>query len=106
MLDFEGRETLLWAWWGWMAVLGLGMGLLAALSQGAGRVFMKTLAVPVVIVALRLLLPGLYPAKNSAPYAVLDYAIIAVTGLIGDYLLGLKLGRHDRAGFRSDSVGH
>ncbi|HZP81557.1 MAG TPA: hypothetical protein VFB21_07970 [Chthonomonadaceae bacterium] len=97
---------LIWPWWGKMFVLGLGVGCLGAWSTGAGRVFMKTLAVPLLLATTRLLWPDLYPIKNTPLYLFIDLLILAVGALIGDYVLGLKLGRHDRSGYREDSVGH
>lgn len=97
---------MLWLWWSGMAAVGLALGCLGAWSVGAARVFMKTLAVPLTLAASRLLFPRWYPLKNSPFYVLIDYLLIACFGLISDYCLGLYLGRHDRAGFRSDSVGH
>lgn len=97
---------MLWSWWAAMLMAGFVVGCIGAWATDARRVFMKTLAVPLVLVASRLLWPDLYPAKNAPLYVFLDFVILAVAALIGDYLLGLKLGRHGRDGYRSDSVGH
>ena len=103
----EGKEKeMIWPWWGAMVVVGLIVGCVGAWTQGIKRVFMKTLAVPLVLLLSRLLLPGLYPLKNTPTYLFLDFILIAISALSSDYFLGLKLGRHDRAGYRSDSVGH
>lgn len=97
---------MIWQWWGWMVVVGVVIGSVGAWSVNAARVFMKTLAVPLVLLFTRLALPNIYPAKNAPPYILIDFLIIAVVGFVTDYFVGLKLGRHDRAGYRSDSVGH
>jgi hypothetical protein len=95
-----------WDWWGAMFVAGLVVGCIGAWTTGAARVFMKTLAVPLLILASRLAFPNVFPVKNTPLYVFLDFLIVAVGALIGDYFLGLKLGRNDRSGYRSDSVGH
>src|SRR5579871_3841453 len=96
------EAILIWPWWGAMFGVGLGVGCLGAWSQNAVRVFMKTLAVPLIVLLSRLALPHLYPIKGSGLYVVIDFVIIAVAALIADYFLGLKLGRHDKRGYRSD----
>lgn len=94
----------MWIWWGQMALLGFGLGAVAAWSQNALRVFMKTLAVPLVLVIARLLAPA--SVHGGAGYIFADFVILSLAALVGDYLIGLKLGRNDREGFRHDSVGH
>jgi hypothetical protein len=89
-----------------MLLLGLAVGGVGAWSTGAGRVFMKTLAVPLIVVLTRVAWPALYPIKNTPLYAFLDFLLLAIGAFLGDYFLGLKLGRHGRDGFRGDSVGH
>ena len=97
---------MIWSWWLAMAGVGIVAGCVGAWAQQGARVFMKTLAVPVILVLSRLLFPNLYPFKNGPGYVLIDFLIIAVTGLAADYVVGLRLGRHDRGGYRSDSVGH
>lgn len=97
---------MIWMWWGGMFITGLVVGAFAAWTTDAARVFMKTLAVPLILLLTRLALPDVFPIKNSPGYAFIDFVIIAVAALIADYSVGLKLGRNDRAGFREDSVGH
>jgi hypothetical protein len=97
---------MLWSWWGAMFALGLVVGCVGAWTTRAARVFMKTLAVPLVLLLTRLLFFNVSPIKNTPLYVFIDFVILASSGLLADYLLGLKLGRHDRHGFREDSVGH
>lgn len=97
---------MIWMWWSGMFVVGLLIGAIAAWTTDAGRVFMKTLAVPLVLILTRLVWPDVYPIKNAPLYVFLDFLIIAIAALITDYAVGLKLGRNDRAGYRHDSVGH
>lgn len=97
---------MIWEWWGVMVITGLVVGAIAAWTTDVARVFMKTLSIPVVLIASRLLWPALYPVKNTPGYVFLDLIILAVTALIADYAVGYKLGRNDRAGYREDSVGH
>ena len=94
----------MWIWWGQMALVGLCLGAVAAWSQNALRVFMKTLAIPLVLLIARLLAPP--SVRGGAGYIFADFVIISLSALVADYLLGLKLGRNDREGFRHDSVGH
>ena len=94
----------MWIWWGQMALVGLCLGGVAAWSQNALRVFMKTLAIPLVLLVARLLAPA--SVRGGAWYIFADFVIISLSALLADYLLGLKLGRNDREGFRHDSVGH
>jgi hypothetical protein len=96
---------MLWTWWLEMVCVGLILGCIGAWTMNAARVFMKTLAVPIALVLTRFF----FPLKGSPyyfAYLCLDLFLIASFGLLGDYLLGLKLGRHDRAGYRDDAVGH
>lgn len=97
---------MLWSWW--IAICGVGfcVGCIGAWSRNATRVFMKTLAIPLILGLSRLFWPNLYPIKNSPVYVFIDFVLLAVMALLGDYLVGLKLGRHDRQGYRSESVGH
>ena len=95
---------MMWMWWGQMALAGLCLGGVAAWSQNALRVFMKTLAAPLLLLALRMLAPA--SVKNGAIYIFADFVILSLAALLGDYLVGWKLGRSDREGFRRDSVGH
>lgn len=97
---------MIWGWWGAMVVLGLILGSFGAWTRQAARVFMKTLAIPLGLVIAHVATPGLYPFKNQPHYLFIDILLIATAALIADYLVGRKLGRHDRAGFREDSVGH
>ncbi len=97
---------MIWQWWGAMFVTGLVVGCIGAWTTQAARVFMKTLAVPLLLILTRVALPNVYPVKTAPQYWLADFVLIAVGGVIGDYFLGLKLGRNDRAGFRTDSVGH
>lgn len=96
---------MLWIWWLEMMAVGLVLGCIGAWTTNAARVFMKTLAVPLVLVLTRIA----FPLKGSPYYFLylaVDLFLIASFALLGDYLLGLKLGRHDRAGYREDAVGH
>ena len=95
---------MMWMWWGQMLLVGLCLGGVAAWSQNAPRVFMKTLAIPLTLVVARLLAPA--GVRGGAGYIFADFVLLSVAALVGDYLLGLKLGRNDREGFRHDSVGH
>ena len=93
---------MIWPWWALMAIMGLMLGAFAAWTSGAARVFMQTLAIPAALVVTRLA----FPRKDSPYYLVyllLDLAIVAMTAYAGDYLLGLRLGRNDRGGYRKDS---
>ena len=93
------------SWWALMGLMGLLMGAFAAWSLGAMRVFMQTIALPLAILVTRLAFP-LKDSKWYLGYVVLDLVIVYVAAFIGDYLLGLGLGRSDREGFRKDPVGH
>lgn len=95
---------MMWYWWGQMLLVGLCLGGVAAWSQNAPRVFMKTLAIPLTLVIARLLAPP--TVKGGPGYIFADFVLLSLAALVGDYLLGLKLGRNDREGFRHDSVGH
>ncbi len=97
---------MIWGWWGGLFTVGLLVGFLGAWSSGGARVFVKTLAIPLILGFTRLAMPNTAPVKNSMGYLFVDFAIMAVAALLGDYALGLKLGRHDRTGHRGDSVGH
>lgn len=100
---------MLWSWWLGMFIAGLVIGCLSAWSTGYPRVFMRTLAGPLLILGARLAWPNLFPVTNSPLYVFyvfVDFVIVAVAALTGDYFLGLKLGRHGRDGYRADSVGH
>ena len=92
----------------WTIVLGVGfvVGCIGAWTTNAARVFIKTLGVPIVVVAMRYALPGLAPSWNNYGLLFFDLVLLGIAAFVGDYLLGLKLGRHDRAGYREDSVGH
>jgi len=88
-----------------MGLMGFSLGAIAAWTTGAKRVFMHTLAVPIAIVISRVA----FPLKEShwyVAYVVADFAIVYLAAFIGDYLMGLRLGRNDRGGYRNDSVGH
>jgi hypothetical protein len=97
---------MIWTWWAGMLITGFVVGAIAAWTMDAARVFMKTLAIPLVLVASRLLWPTLFPIKNTPGYVFIDLLILAMAALVADYAIGLKLGRNDRAGYREDSVGH
>ena len=97
---------MIWAWWGAMALTGLLLGCFGAWSTHAVRVFMKTLAIPLVLLITRLALPQVFPVKSAPLYVFIDLILLAVTAFGADYVVGLALGRHDRSGYRSDSVGH
>ena len=96
----------LYAWWLILIGTGLLVGALGAWTTQAARVFMKTLGVPLVLVVMHLLLPPNFPARTNIWLILLDIVLFAPFALLGDYIVGLLLGRHDRAGYRSDSVGH
>lgn len=93
-------------WWAIMLVAGALVGCIGAWTTQAARVFMKTLAVPLALLGMHLLLPPDFPARANIWLLLLDVLLFAGAALVGDYILGRRLGRHDRAGFRSDSVGH
>ena len=95
---------MLWSWWAAMGLVGLVIGFAAAWSQSAWRVFWKTIAAPVVLLASRLLWPE--TTRNTPLLVFTDFVILSLAALLGDYLLGLRLGRNDRAGYRHDKVGH
>src|SRR5438270_14059010 len=97
---------MIWPWWGAMCLVGILVGCIGAWTTGGSRVFMKTLAVPLILLVTRLALPNVYPIKNTPLYVFIDFVLIAGTGFIADYYVGLKLGRHGRDGYRTDSVGH
>ncbi len=97
---------MIWSWWGTMFVVGLAVGCVAAWSTNATRVFMKTLAVPLIILLTRLAWPNVFPIKSTPLYVFADFLLLAIGAFLGDYFLGLKLGRHGRDGYRGDSVGH
>lgn len=89
-----------------MTLIGFLTGCLAAWSNDGIRLFMKTLAIPILIVLSRLLFQHFLPVKNSYGYAFIDFVILALMALVGDYFVGMKLGRNDAHGYREDSVGH
>jgi hypothetical protein len=96
---------MLLPWWALMGIMGLVLGGFAAWTTGAARVFMQTLAIPIAIVVTRLA----FPLKDSPyylAYLLLDLTIVAVAAYAGDYIVGLRLGRSDRGGYRNDGVGH
>lgn len=97
---------MIWHWWGMMGAVGFVVGCVAAWTTNAPRVFMKTLAAPLALAASRLFWPDVYPIKNSPLYVFIDFVILAISAFVGDYLLGLRLGRNGRDGYRHDSVGH
>ncbi len=97
---------MIWVWLGSMVLIGFMMGCFTAWSGGGVRVFMKTLAIPVLVVLSRILFYNTLPLKNSLLFAFLDFVILAAMALVGDYVVGLKLGRSDRQGYRDDHVGH
>jgi hypothetical protein len=93
-------------WWLIMLGTGLIVGCIGAWTTQAARVFMKTLATPLSLFVMHLLLPRDFPARSNLWLILLDIVLFASAALLGDYVVGLLLGRHDKAGFRSDSVGH
>ncbi len=96
----------LWIWWAGMIGAGMLLGLVGAWTRNAARVFMKTLSVPLTLFASRLLpLPG-FPQRDRPLTIGIDLFLLAGAALMADYFIGLRLGRHDRYGYRSDSVGH
>ena len=97
---------MVWTWWTGMIVAGLLLGCVGAWTQDAARVFMKTLSIPLVLFASRLLPLPDFPQKNAPLTIGIDIFLLAVFALVTDYLLGVRLGRNDRQGYREDSVGH
>ena len=88
-----------------MAIVGLGLGAVGAWSQGAYRVFMTTLAIPLALVVTRIW----FPEKDSPwyfGYLMIDLSIVAVTALSADWLVGMKLGHTDKKGYREDLTPH
>lgn len=96
---------MLWSWWALMGLMGLILGAIGAWTTGAGRVFMKTLAIPIGLVVTRLFFP-LKASPYYLGYLLLDLAIVTLFAFMGDYWVGLHLGRNDRGGYREDTVGH
>jgi hypothetical protein len=96
---------MLWSWWAIMALIGLTVGAVGAWTTGAARVFMNTLAIPIVLVLTRLAFP-LKASPYYLGYLLLDLLIVTVCAFAADYGVGLRLGRNDREGYREDSVGH
>lgn len=94
-----------WKWWVALAVMGFLIGCLAAWSTGGFRVFLYTLAVP-----LTLLCAHLFFGKDAPPthltWVGLEYLLMTLMAFLGDYLLGIKLGRNGPDGYRRDSIGH
>ena len=96
----------MWHWWAGMLLVGLVLGCMGAWTTNAARVFMKTLAPPVVLVAARFTFARYAPPSNSVGLVFLDFVLIGIAAFAGDYLLGIRLGRHGRDGYRHDNVGH
>lgn len=91
----------------WLAMIGAGcmIGALAAWSQGAARVFLKTLAAPTVLIASRVAVASSPPASNILLLSR-DFLLLVLGAFAADYAVGLALGRHTRDGYRRGSVGH
>jgi hypothetical protein len=96
---------MLWSWWAVMGLMGLILGAVGAWTTGAARVFMKTLAIPIGLVITRLFFP-LKASPYYLGYLLLDLLIVTLFAFVGDYWVGLQLGRNDRDGYREDTVGH
>jgi hypothetical protein len=93
-------------WYSLVFGTGLLVGGVAAWGGNALRVFMRSLGLPLALIALRLLTPASLHGENAPFRLFIDYMILAASGFLGDYVIGLKLGRHDARGYRDDSVGH
>lgn len=91
-------------WWCFMVFTGLVLGAFAAWSQGRVRLFMKTLSVPAAMLILYTVFKS-YAPKNILEI-FLEMVILATSGFLADYFVGLRLGRHGIDGMRQDSVGH
>jgi hypothetical protein len=89
-----------------MLVMGFVLGCIGAWATDGGRVFMKTLAPPMALFAARAMFPRVAPTAHNPWLIFFDFALIGVAAFIGDYCLGLRLGRHGVNGYREDSVGH
>jgi hypothetical protein len=96
----------MWFWWAGMMALGFGLGCVAAWTQNAARVLMKTIALPLALLAVRLCLAPYAPPAGNIGLYFLDFVLLGIAAFIGDYLLGLRLGRHGADGYREDSVSH
>ena len=96
----------MWGWWGVMLLIGFLTGCFTAWSKGAVRLLMKTLSIPVILVLSRVLFYSRLPFQNSFLNAGIDFVLLSSMALTGDYIVGLKLGRVDKHGYRDDSVGH
>ncbi len=97
---------MIWIWWGAMVLVGFLTGCFTSWSKGGVRVFLKTLGIPILIILSRLIFYSVLPIKNSLIFAFIDFVILSAFGLLGDYVVGLRLGRNDKHGFREDPVGH
>lgn len=93
-------------WWLLIGVIGLVLGGIGAWTTGAVRVFMRTLALPIVLIAVRIAFVRTAPPLSNWGLLFLDFLTLTVSAFVGDYLLGILLGRHGKDGFREDSVGH
>ena len=83
---------------------GVGLGAFAAWSQGRMRLFMKTLSVPATMLIIHSVFKSYAPTKILMIF--LEMVVLATSGFLADYLVGLRLGRHGVDGMRQDSVGH
>ena len=82
---------------------GLLIGCLGAWATNGWRLFFTALGTPVLLFCHHLVFT---PTSYSVWHVIRDYILMLVSAYIADYMLGLKLGRNDKAGYRSDSVGH
>ncbi len=96
----------MWQWYSIVFLTGAVLGSIAAWRANATRVFIRTLGLPLALILLRTLLPNTIHGTTSLLPLIGDYALLVVSAILGDYSVGLKLGRHDAKGYRDDAVGH
>ncbi|HLI47972.1 MAG TPA: hypothetical protein VKV18_04680 [Chthonomonas sp.] len=94
-----------WEWWFALACTGFVIGGITAWATGGLRVFLYTLAVPIVLLIAHLFFSR-YAPPTYLLWVGLEYLLMIVMACFGDYLFGLKLGRNGPDGYRHDSVGH
>lgn len=92
----------------WVIIVGVGvlLGGIGAWATGGTRVFLRTLAPPVILIALSLVFTSFAPPLSRFWPLLAGLLTLTVTAFASDYCIGFLLGRHGKDGFRADSVGH
>ncbi len=94
------------AWWCMILGAGFAVGGITAATHESVRVFTKTLGVPLVLLLLRTFVPARFHGANDPLPILLEYVVLAFAAFVGDYLVGLLVGKSDAKGFREEIIGH